>query len=280
MVVPSVSVTLAKTGPAVLWIADDKVKDGEIIQINRGLQIMITTDVFSAIDSWPFQVNLTMPTDQVPLGTCTFEFKSLLASALATCGSSPYLSIQGVFRDQKRAEIATISFDARILYYPGTEHNTTVEVVLDRPITRPPPRDDFYRPDLGNSSSKLQTPSDNDSGAASNASVETISDSRSNSSSHSSYLDGHDSFRKSSKANKSQLEAATQNLNPMRRRNSTISASPSTRPSFIGGQRSGELSRIHGGTNSLSRIHSTNLDKSTSMFPADFVVSDDTGLSN
>lgn len=241
MVIPSISVTLAKTGPAVLWTAEDKVKDGEIIQIDRPLQIMFTTDVFSAIDSWPFQVNLTMPTDQVPLGTCTFEFKPLLASALAACGASPYLSIQGVFRNQKRAEIATISFDTRILYYPGTEHNTTVEIVLNRPMTQPPPREDYYRPDLGNSSSISA------SGAASNASVETITDSQNDSGS--SHLGDHCSFKNASEANKAKLAAATDALNSqnsMMRRNSAIVASPSPRASFIGGQRSGELSRIQG----------------------------------
>ena len=238
MITPSISATVAKNNPVVLWTSEDKVKDGDKIELNKGFQIMVTTDVFGAIDAWPFQLNLTMPSDQVALGTCTFEFKSMVASALAACGSSPYVSIQGAFRDHVRAEIASISFDTRVIYYPGTEHTQMVEIIVSKPLERAPPHDQFFQPRMEGSSSASGI---HESG--SNLSVETLS------SSGSELLGTQTSFRRASEVNKSKLESATKNISSQlasspRRKSAVPESSTLRTTSSLLGYRSGDILRV------------------------------------
>lgn len=238
VVTPSISATVAKNNPVVLWSSEDKVKDGDKVELNKGFQIMVTSDVFTAIDAWPFQLNLTMPSDQVALGTCTFEFKSMVASALAACGSSPYVSIQGSFKNHTRAEIATISFDARVLYYPGTEHTDMVEIIVSKPLERAPPHDQFFQPRLEGSSASAASVHD----SGSNLSVETLS------SSGSELLGTQTSFRRASEVNRSKLDSATKNISSQMdspRRKSAVPESSTLRTtSSLTGYRSGDIPRV------------------------------------
>lgn len=204
VVQPSISVSIAKNNPEILWTSEDKVHDGQSILIDRAYQIMVTTDVFDAINSWKFGINLTMIKDQVPLGTCTFEFKPLIASALASCGASPFISNQGAIRDFQKEIVAIISFNARIIYYPGSEHKNTVEIFLSRPLEREPPHDTYFKPLLQSSASVSQK-----SSSSLSISVDMISASDT----ESDLLGTHNSYRDASEANKSRLEAATKNFN-------------------------------------------------------------------
>lgn len=203
VVQPSISVSIAKNNPEVLWTSEDKVHDGQSIKIDRAYQIMVTTDVFDAINSWKFGINLTMIKDQVPLGACTFEFKPLIASALASCGASPFISNQGAIRDFQKEIVAIISFNVRIIYYPGSEHRNTVEIFLTRPLEREPPHDTYFKPLLQSSSSASKH---------SSSSLEISVDMVSASDTESDLLGTNNSYRNASEANRSRLEAATKNL--------------------------------------------------------------------
>ena len=200
LVQPSIAAQIGKSNSVVLWTNEDKVHDGESIKINRAFQVMFTTDVFDAINSWKFGLNLTMPKDQVALGACTFEFKPLIASALANCGASPYISIQGSFKNFRKEIIAVISFDVRLVYYPGSEHTTEVEIFLTKQLDREPPHDNYFRPQLQSSSSRYSVSSD--------ISVDTFSTSEQ----ESDLLGTHSSYRNASDANRARLEAANKNL--------------------------------------------------------------------
>lgn len=206
VVQPSISVSIDKNNPQILWTSENKVNDAQSITIGRAYQIMVTTDVFDAINSWKFGINLTMNKDQVPLGTCTFEFKPLIASALATCHSSPTISSQGAIRDFQKEIVAVISFNARVVYYPGSEHKQTVEIFLSRPLKREPPHDTYYKPQLQNSSNAFQRSQSNSSISHNNASNSSISVSMSASEADSDLLGSHSSYRNASEATRFQRE--------------------------------------------------------------------------
>lgn len=157
VVKPSLSVTIVKNNPRILWQADDTVQDGQDILIERAYQILVATDVFEATKTWKVGFNLTMQHDQVPLGTCTFECKSLIASALASCGASPSVSREGKFLDHHKDKAGELSFALRVIYFPGSEHRNDVEIILSRPIRNNPPEDTLYRHLL-----QMQTNSQND----------------------------------------------------------------------------------------------------------------------
>lgn len=202
MIQPSISVHITKNVPQVLWICEDKMKDGDTIDINKGYQIMVTIDVFSATETWPFAINITMPYDQVALGTCSFEFKPLIASALAMCGCSPYISVQGSFRNHAKEEIATIAFDARVIYYPGSEHIDTVETIVTQSISENPPHDNFYqfRPESRSQSSSY------DQSSSSHMAIETETESSDE------VLGSHNNYHQASEANQQKLNASRSNL--------------------------------------------------------------------
>jgi hypothetical protein len=151
VVMPSISVAIAENDPVVLWRHDVKVKDGDVLEIRRGDQVMVTTDVFAAADQWHVRFDLTMPADQVTLGTATFEFRSLIVSALANCGPSAPVTLQVMFRDHRRTEIALLTFDARVNYYAGSEHQAQAEIIVSRQLqpTQEPPRNEHYDPRFG-----------------------------------------------------------------------------------------------------------------------------------
>jgi hypothetical protein len=151
VVLPSISVSIGGNDPVLLWTPDDKVQDGTTMQINRAYQVMVTADVFQAIDTWPISLNLTMARDQVALGKATYEFRSLLASALTHCGASQFVTIQASMRDFRGEIAALLTFETRIIYYPGSEHRDTVEIIVSQPLQAFPPHQEFYSPRMAES---------------------------------------------------------------------------------------------------------------------------------
>jgi hypothetical protein len=141
-----------------------------------------------------------MPADQVSLGVATFEFRSMIASALTNCGAGPFVPIQASFRDHKRSIIAVLSFDARVIYYPGSEHRAQAEIIVSRPLqsSQGPPHDELYDPRFG------------DQVQSSGRSASSVSSHFSGSSSVASDLIGsHASIADARRANQAQLEQVT-----------------------------------------------------------------------
>jgi hypothetical protein len=71
--------------------------------------------------------------------------------------------------------IALLSFETRIIYYPGSEHSTTVEIIVSRPLQTDPPHKEFYSPRLRDSRTTSSSGS-----SASHLSVESPLESGSN----------------------------------------------------------------------------------------------------
>ena len=131
MIQPSIRVSIANKGVNYLWKGKEKQRDGDIIAIDRAYQIMLTTNIFDAINEWKFQLQLTMAQDQVPLGTSTFDFKPLIASALQRYGESQCIPLKANFHEPKsNMIIATLKIKVKIIYHPGTEHEKPIEIFM------------------------------------------------------------------------------------------------------------------------------------------------------
>ena len=147
MIQPSICVSIANKGINYLWKGEEKYRDGEIINIDRAYQIMLTTNIFEAINQWKFQLLLTMARDQVPLGTSTFDFKPLIASALQRYGESVCIPLEANFHKMiSNIIIATLKCKVKILYHPGTEHEKPVEIFMYQSIGSPISQDNHISP--------------------------------------------------------------------------------------------------------------------------------------
>lgn len=145
LIQPSISVSIANKGMNVLWKSDGKVQDGDDLNIDKAYQLMLTSDVFKAIDQWKIRFSLTMAFDQVSLGTATFDFKPLVAGALQNYGSSSCVPLIANFHEPiKNTVIACLNLKAKVLYHPGTEHQSPVEIFMVQHIESPPPQENLY----------------------------------------------------------------------------------------------------------------------------------------
>ena len=120
--IPSISLSVGDNDAVFLpWVPQNQNQNYEI---NKLYQIMIAVDVFKAVESWPFTISVAMQKDQVIVGSAKFEFKYLLASALALCGRSELKSLEATLLSKDNVEIGILCFDSLIEYFPGNEHKS------------------------------------------------------------------------------------------------------------------------------------------------------------
>ncbi|EAX98638.1 hypothetical protein TVAG_403200 [Trichomonas vaginalis G3] len=201
---PQLSITVADNEPTAFpWEPDKDELENTSWDIKKTYQIMISTDLFNAIKSWPVSFNIGMKKDSVILGTTKYEFKPMLASALILIGRSKSKDIEAIMRDSNRKEVARLYLTATVEYFPGNEHSKTVEIIASQPLI-PPPNEKVFTPKLEDTQLH-QSSGIEDSEVSILSSSSSISTHHNESESDKSLLQGHSTFKTASEANKSKM---------------------------------------------------------------------------
>ena len=213
---PSLSIQISDNEETIFpWTPSDDEAENTNFDINKTYQIMVATDLFNAIKSWPIKFNVAMQQDQVITGSTTYEFKPMLASALALCGRSKSKALNAVLKDQNQKVAARLNVVVTVEYIPGNEHTETVEVIASQPIKVQEEAPKVYQPKMESVST---TPEDTEI-SQSDVSVNSLSssyESRHSSTHDSSLLQGHSSFKAASQTNRSKLSSAQKTLQSTR----------------------------------------------------------------
>ena len=193
-------------------------EESQSFDINKTYQIMVSTDLFNAIKSWPITFSVAMRKDQIITGSSTYEFRPMLANALALCGRSKSKQINAILKDKNHKEAGRLNLVATIEYIPGNEHTQTVEVIASQPIKVRDQSQQAYQPKMESMPSSETIESTEIS--QSDVSVHSINSSstqnnNNNSSSgvtDNSLLQGHSNFKSASQTNRSRLSTAQKTL--------------------------------------------------------------------
>ena len=210
---PSLSIKISDNEETIFpWEPEE---ESQTYDINKTYQIMVATDLFNAIKSWPITFSVSMAKDQIITGSTTYEFRPMLASALALIGRSKSKQINAILKDKNHKEAGRLNFVATVEYLPGNEHTQTVEVIASQPIKVYEQTQQTYQPKMESMPSSETIESTEIS--ESDVSVHSINSSshRNNSSSavsDNSLLQGHSNFKSASQTNKSKLSTAQKTL--------------------------------------------------------------------
>lgn len=214
---PSLSITISDNEETVFpWTPTEKESQNQNFEIKKTYQIMVATDLFSAIKSWPISFNIATQEDSVVIGSTVFEFKPMLANALSACGRSKSKEIEAVMKNQDRKEIARLKLVATVEYIPGNEHSETVEIIASQNIDVKKSQEKTYQPKLESSQIREETELED-----SDVSVQSLSSSSKEYTSEKSLLDGHSNFKSAGQTNRSKLSSAQRNLSSTNKSNRT-----------------------------------------------------------
>lgn len=203
---PQLSITVADNEPTAFpWEPPADEAEATQFDIKKTYQIMISTDLFKAIKSWPVSFNVAMQRDSVIIGTTKYEFKPMLASALNLIGRSKSKDIEAIMRDSYRKEVARLYLTATVEYFPGNEHTKTVEIIASQPLV-PPPSEKTFTPKLENTGKSESSMQDSEVSIYSSSSAGFVHVSDESSHSDKSLLQGHSTFKTASEANKSRMD--------------------------------------------------------------------------
>lgn len=207
---PSISVSIEGANPTILPLdIEDNDEQKQFFEIRKIYQIMVTVDVFKAIDSWPFTFNVSMEHDEIIVASTTYELRPLIAAALANCGQSPKKEFEAKLRTREgHKEIAALDVGLQAKYIPGNEHKKPVEIITSRQITAKQYNDSVFVPKKENSFEESGS-----SISSENVSIESISsESQDDFTQNSSLLQGHESFKAAGDANRSKLETTQRSM--------------------------------------------------------------------
>ena len=133
---PSLTLIVDDNAPLTLIPYSREAKAGDVWVEEKGFQMMYVLDAFETCVTWPVTFELVSPVETTALGKVTFEVKPLICDAIAAHGSSPVVIQKAILRDFERKEMATLSFELRVIFFRMTMKKAAKETTEPLHLTQ------------------------------------------------------------------------------------------------------------------------------------------------